>query len=255
MRIDNGFFFAIGGFFLGGYLFFKGFGWLKQKKLIENTPTSKVRSIAMGSVEVYGEVLPAQKQVLKSPFSNIDCIYYRYTIEEHRRSGKSSHWVTIRQGSERIPFFLRDDTGHVLIDPKGANIDVPIHAEFNSSMGRDPPKMVMDFLKKENISFESLFGINKTLRYREYYISVKEKIYIMGTAGDNPFVKDGNAKDSAENVMIQKGKYNSFYYISDKPEKEILKSYKWKVIGGLFGGTTLIVGCLAIIIFIYLGIF
>ena len=48
------FIYATIGFFVGIYFFFKGFKWLKQKKTIENIPTSKIRSIAMGLVEIFG---------------------------------------------------------------------------------------------------------------------------------------------------------------------------------------------------------
>ena len=52
---DKAFAYAIIGFFGGIYFFIKGFIWLKQKRLIENIPTSTVRSLAMGMAEIYGK--------------------------------------------------------------------------------------------------------------------------------------------------------------------------------------------------------
>ena len=83
----------------------------KMKRLIENTPTSKIRSIAMGLVEIYGEVQPLKDNILKSPFSNNDCVYYKYNVKELRQTGKSSHWVTIKKGEEKKLFYLKDETG------------------------------------------------------------------------------------------------------------------------------------------------
>jgi hypothetical protein len=235
-------------FFLGVILIFIGFIWLKQKRLIEDTPTSRIRSLAMGPVEAYGEVVPAQGKILKSPFSNKDCVYYRYTIEEYRRSGKNNQWVTVKSGEERTHFFLQDDTGVVLVDPKGARISIPMDFKYSSQLGVNPPESVMQFLNNNRISFEGLLGVNKTMRYQEYFIEPKDKLYIFGTAGDNPFVEDATATKGTEDVMIQKGK-GKIYYISDKSEKEILKNLGWMVMGGMLGGViSIIIGVVVIFI-------
>lgn len=243
--------YSIFGFFGGAFLFYKGFGWYREKRLIQNTPTSKIRSLAMGLVETKGNAFLPKGKVMYSPFSKTKCIYYRYTIEELRRSGKSSHWATIKSGDDRQYFYLRDNTGNVLVDPKGAHIDIPVDHEFKSSFGKNPPDNVREFLESKSLNSRGLLGLNKTMRYREYYITEKDPIYIMGAAGDNPFVEDGSSQRNENDIMIHKGK--SFYYISDKSEKELLKKYNWKVIGGLFGGAALMCGCL-FYIFAFFGI-
>ena len=91
------------------------------------------------------------------------------------------------------------------------------------------------------------------MRYTEWIICPKDNIYIMGTAGDNPFVAEGASAKNTADIMIQKGENKSFFYISDKQEKAILKKLMWKTIGGLFGGSALMIACLTVI-FIYLGI-
>jgi hypothetical protein len=50
-------FYSVGGLLLGLYVFYRGFHHFRRKRLIENTPTSKVRSIAMGLVEIFGTVV------------------------------------------------------------------------------------------------------------------------------------------------------------------------------------------------------
>ncbi|MBW2999104.1 E3 ubiquitin ligase family protein [Candidatus Woesearchaeota archaeon] len=251
MADDRILLYSIAGFMVGIVLFIKGFKWLKQKRMIENIPTSKIRSLAMGLVEIFGEVFPAEKKVLKSPFSNKDCVYYKYKVEEYRRSGKHSRWVTLKKDEDRVHFFLKDNTGKVLVDSTGANVEIPKDFQFRSSLGKDPPLAVKNFLKKQNMNFESLFGMNKTMRYTEYFIAPKDKLYILGTADDNPFVEEATAKESVEDIMIKKGKHEKFYYISDRHETEILKKFKWKVAGGIFGGGFLSVFCF-IVILIYI---
>jgi len=229
----------------GIFLFISGFRWFWQKRLIENTPTSKIRSIAMGPVEISGEVVPAEKQILKSPFTGKDCVYYRFKIEEYRKSKNSSYWQTVRSGEKKVNFYLKYDTGSVLVDPEKAKIDIPSDYCAESGFGKPPVKMIQEFLAKESMNHKNFFGFNRRLRYTEYYIAPKDKLYIMGTAGDNPFVEEATGQKNEEDIMLQKGK--SFYYISDKPEKDVLKSFRWKVIGGLWGGSGLIIVCLFIL--------
>jgi len=139
------FLYAIAGFFAGLYYFIKGFSWLKQKRLIENTPTSKIRLIAMGLAEIYGEVVPIKENLFKSPFSVKDCVYCKYTIQELQSSGKSSRWVTIKSDVKTEPFYLKDDTSAVLVDPKGAAVEIPEDFHFNSGLGEDPPESIKQF--------------------------------------------------------------------------------------------------------------
>jgi len=235
------------GAMLGIGLFFSGFRQLRLRRLIENIPTSKIRSLAMGLVEVFGEVIPAKNNIQKSPFSNKDCVFCYYTIEEYRHSGRHSQWVTIKQEKIMSDFFLKDDTGLVLVDPNGANIDIPIDYEYSSSYGKDPPTSIKQFLKSNNLSFEGFLRANKTMRYREYLIEPGDRLYIMGTAGDNPFVKEATSKENVADIMVQKGKNEKIYYISDKAEKHVLKRLRWKSILGIYGGSALIVICLTVI--------
>lgn len=246
--------YAVVGFFGGLYLFYKGFSWFRLKRLIENIPTSKIRSLAMGLVEIYGSVVPYEKKLLKSPLLGKDCVYYSYAVKEERGSGKNRHWVTLKSGTDMVHFKVKDGTGEVLVDSKGANIEIPYDFTFSSGMGRDPPAIVKAYLKNNRLSFETFLGINKTMRYEEKLIEPSDKLYILGTAGDNPFVEEATAKKNEEDIMIQKGGNNDVYYISDRGEKDILSGLKWKSIGGIIGGALLSVICLAIIL-LYFGLF
>ena len=248
MELDRGFFYSIVGFLGGLYLFFMGLVWFKRKRLIEDIPTSKIRSLAMGQAEVYGEVVLAEGKILKSPFTASDCVYYKYTVEEKISTGKSSHWRTIASGEYGTQFYLRDDTGSALVDPKGAEIDIPVDWHVGSGLGQDPPESVKMFLGTQKINFEGFFGMNKTMRYKEYYIAPGDKLYVMGMAGDNPFLEEAWAKSSAEDIMMQKGEEGEVYYISDRSEKGILNELTLKAFGGVFGGGALAIFCLYVIL-------
>jgi len=232
---------------VGIIAFVKGFRWLSRKRLIENTPTSKVRSLAMGLVEVFGEAVP-WKEKLEAPLSSKDCVYYKYLIEEYKSSGKSGHWVVIDRGESQSPFFLKDETGMVLIDPKDADIAMSSDVKIESS--KDPPKNIKLFLSSRGLKYEGFLGINKHMRYQEWHLAPGDELYIMGTAEDYPS-KDIIAKRGTANMIIRKGKYEKFYYISDRPEKTVLKSLHRRVLGSIIGGGSLIIAATILLLFIF----
>jgi hypothetical protein len=234
---------AIAGAIGGGILFVRGLFKWREKHLIELTPTSKIRALAMGRVEVYGDVLP-YKETINAPFSNKECLYCKWTVEEYKRRGKHSSWVIVNQGVLGRYFMIKDDTGKVLVDANGAKVDIPMDFETRSFTPR-----ITTYLDSIQVGFKGLF-FNKQMRFREYFLAKGDKVYIMGFSGDNPFVKEGTSTKNENDIIIQaNGK--QFYYISDKCEKDILKQYFWSVYGGLFGGGALLIGCLALIFWMF----
>jgi len=236
------------GFLVGLFLFYAGFMWLKRKRLIEDIPTSKIRSIAMGLVEINGKAHPAKKEIMKSPLTGKECVYYRYMVEKYVQSGKHGHWSTVKTGNSTEPFFVQDETGKVMVDPQHAEVHVPMSYHSQSQWGKDPEPVVKRFLEKENIRFEGrLFGTNYTMRYREWVISPNTELYVMGTADDNPYVEEATAVEGAEDIIIKRGG-EKIMMISNKKEKQILNTLKWKAILGIAGGALLSTVCLIFII-------
>lgn len=95
---------------------------LRRARWIEDTPTSRIRSAAQGLVELKGHLDPGGHTPLISPLAEVDCLWYRFRVEEYRRSGKSSQWRTVEQGCSERPFLLRDDTGSCWIVPQDAEV-------------------------------------------------------------------------------------------------------------------------------------
>lgn len=249
--------YSVGGLLLGLYLFYRGFHHFRRKQLMENTPRSKIRSIAMGLVEVYGKVVPFKK-ILKSPFTGTSCVYYKYLIQEYRHSGKRSYWANISKDDDCVPFLLTDDTGAVLVDPKNAEIDIPQKYMNTASSVIDFTEDTVNFLKKNKISYKGFLGFNKRLKFQEWYIyspplkRVKkdfgDRLYIMGSAGDNPHVEEGSSQMGYEDVMISKGRGDKPFFISNKSEKKILSNLGFKTYGYLIGGPILSIICLFILL-------
>jgi len=95
---------------------------LRRARWIEDTPTSRIRSAAQGLVELQGLLDAGGHTQLISPLAEIDCLWYRFRVEEYRRSGKYSRWHVVEQGVSERPFMLRDKTGTCWIAPEDAEV-------------------------------------------------------------------------------------------------------------------------------------
>ena len=112
-------------FFIATLMLWYAFYFLRMKRQIENTPTSKVRSVAMGMVEVKGRAI--RRYALISPMANTPCVFYRLT--KYRRD-KNNQWrVSSVSSSDNVPFFLEDDTGRIEINPAGCRISAGTRQE------------------------------------------------------------------------------------------------------------------------------
>ena len=236
----------IGGLIAGIILFIAGLKWFGYKRLIENIPTSKIRYIAMGLVEIFGKVVSIENNLLNSPFSDAECVYYKYTVERWVKRNDRHHWQVVNSGKTSLPFKLKDETGSVLINPVGANIDIR-STTYTSGAGYDPSFIIQKYLDSNNLKYEGFFGINYRMRYRESIIVPDQNLYIIGSATDNPFKDDGTAQHSIEDVMIHRVK-GKLFHISQKAEKGVIKTYLLKALGGLIGGTIIIIVCFNILL-------
>jgi hypothetical protein len=91
---------------------------LHRARLIEDTPTSRIRSAPQGYVELIGEAAMMSGEPVLAPLSGAPCCWWRYKIERQGDKG----WRTIRSERSENLFLLRDATGECIIDPEGAKI-------------------------------------------------------------------------------------------------------------------------------------
>ncbi len=95
---------------------------LKRARIIEDTPTSKIRSASQGYTELNGLAKMADDIVLAGPLTNKPCLWYRYKIERYERRGKSSSWRTVENNVSQQVFALEDPTGICYIYPDKAEL-------------------------------------------------------------------------------------------------------------------------------------
>lgn len=102
--------------------FIGGFYYLLRKRVMENVPTSLIRSAPQGYLELVGrgDVLEGPRTI--APLTGTPCTWYCFEIEERRGSGRRSRWATLEQGVSEDLFLLVDATGKCVIDPDGASV-------------------------------------------------------------------------------------------------------------------------------------
>jgi hypothetical protein len=177
--------YALIGAFAGVYLFYRGFRMLQRKRLIEDTPTSKIRSAAMGLVEVSG--LATGPYTIPAPVSQLPCYFHRTVVWIYVQSGKSKRWKKVVDARFHVPFYLEDETGRVLVDPSDAELD--IHRDFQQEYHKgllqdDPiPANVEQFLAMHGVDHDH------PIKIEEYCIKPKNALFILGTLAENPGIE------------------------------------------------------------------
>ena len=233
---------------VGGFGLFI-YGWMvhQRKCLIESIPTSTIRSLALGLVEIGGQAQP-EGNLLSAPFSGLPCVFFSYAVEEHVGSGKHARWETIAKGTSEQPFIVRDTTGEVLVVPLGAELILPDGRTYRNDWLRELPPTAIAGLNQLGISTERWIG-GKTLRCREAFIQPEEQVYVLGTA-----LEQSGAQELVENsARLYIGSSQDLeFIISDRSEKDLLSRLRWQVLAFGVGGLTLAASCLIIIFKYYL---
>ncbi len=163
---------GIAGVGVGVFLFFRGFPFLKRKRLIQNTPTSTIRGAALGAVEVSGAVVGPY--TLISPLSEADCFYYhavaKSTGEEEKKVAEEVLYA---------PFFLDDGTGRLMVDPRGAEMELrpSVDEEYSPATG---DAFTRHFLVRRGLSSTAPATL------QEYCIRPGDHLFVHATLRENP---------------------------------------------------------------------
>ena len=258
----------------GVFYFFRGFRSLRRKRLIEGLPTSKIRSIAMGLVEVVGTAVG--EPTVTAAFTLRKCFGAKYHIDRWKSGKRGGRWVKVHEEYLGVPFYVEDETGRVRVDAAGAELDQPCDFDYDTKEGisqflgrlfgsaedkkeaalarpkqfEDNPERVFgglaevtlpqrlkNFCESRNISTGWWSG--SRMRYREYRIEPGNPIYVLGTAEYSP-----NVQDEHERVIIRKGSRHPWFFVSERSQREVLQTFSRQSWLYTFGGAALAVACL-----------
>jgi hypothetical protein len=139
MSHDNSEGYAVVGFFFGLYMFYKGFRQFREYLLVADTPEIAIRSIPMGFAQVHGKA-EGEKTIL-SPISHTPCFVYKVIIQRWQARSDDEddgYWAPLCIDLDGVGFHLTDETGKVLIDAQGAELDIPETASCEAGDGSAP---------------------------------------------------------------------------------------------------------------------
>lgn len=189
---DEYFWWCAGSAVAGAAGFVASFVFLHRCRLIENMPTSRLRSAAQGYLELEGRVLLAQGPAIIAPLTHTHCVWWRYRVEKKVRSGKNTKWVTVRSATSDDSFELDDGTGKCMVDPDGATV-IPSQRQrwYGSSETPDVgPAAGGGWLR----------GGFSSYRYTEERLHAGDAVYALGAfrtqaGGPEPFDEDLDLKE------------------------------------------------------------
>ncbi|MCH8218234.1 MAG: hypothetical protein IH892_15865 [Planctomycetes bacterium] len=185
---------AFAGAVMGIVWFILGFRKLKVKRTIQNIPTCKINTGAVGTnVEVKGFILVEKDKLVTAPISRKQCALYNLEIQELRRRQNSSSWHTIDSFFSDEGFYLDDDSGATaLVMVDGAKITHEGKTEEfqvrSNQFDNLPPSLdtALRANKKKLKEFKlkkSGWGIlSRKYRFLEWRFEPDEYIYVLGFA-------------------------------------------------------------------------
>ena len=101
------------------------FSYLRTYRLIHGTPTSQLRSVAQGFVEIEGFCIGTAFPLV-SPYSGRPCIWYRCQTYKKRKTHKSERWEPVDKQQSPFWFKVGDPTGVAWVNPRGASVHTPL---------------------------------------------------------------------------------------------------------------------------------
>lgn len=194
---------------------------LRRARVIEDTPTSKIRSAHQGYVELIGSaVLPDGEAPLLSGLSGQPCLWFRYRIERYQRNGKNSSWRTIESRSSHRPFCLDDGTGSCLIYPERAEVNSHHRRQWHGSSRRP----------SAGLSTTSLL-LGRRYRYTEERLCEHDLIYALGIFDTRhpPSDVDRNSARMAEILAEWKQDYDRLVARFDHDGNGEISPEEWEL--------------------------
>lgn len=187
--MSNDVFIGLAATITGPALMFGGFRALRLHRLIENTPTVKVRSMAMGLVELKGRV--EARSSTTAPFSGKPCAYWEVDISSQ---GRRNTWTTVHRNRSGSPFYVSDETGLALVMPQGLDARLPA-TDSEVCSGLNLPGVYADYLREHRTRLGP-FARLSTLRFRERRVEEGAVVYLLGTAAPRARVTAVNDEEA-----------------------------------------------------------
>jgi len=233
---------------LGGVLALRGgLQRFRERQLVRNTPTSTVRSIAVGDVEIEGTADPVDEPLV-SPVTEMPACVWELEIERLDETGNGgSEWSTVLVARDHVRFHVDDGTGRVLVDPEDGELDVEDQHQLRVDEGDPAPGPLVAWAEDqawdedagEARAQEGIVGdigdavatrlterarllLSRTheraRRFTERVLAAGEEAYVFGGAVPR---EDVDSADNAENLVVGVHAGTGSLMLSDHEEADL----------------------------------
>ena len=211
----------------------------RLRRALDDIPISPAAGVFIGDVEVLGVAEAADP--LRTYLSEQPCVYHAWSISEDwgrwvtetYRDEKCNtrtrrRWetgaTTVASGGAQIPFFLRDESGTVLVRPDGARIEPHTTVRFSCGRehaayyGKGPAGAVADTLHRRH--------------FHEQSIVLRARVFVVGRARER---RDAVAAEIAADPDAR------MFLVSVREEKQVARGYGiafwvWSALACVFVG-------------------
>lgn len=173
------------------------FANLRRARMIEDTPTQRIRSAAQGYVELEGKARWIPGPEIRSPLSREPCVWWRYSIERRQGSGRNARWHRIESGRSDDLFALDDGTGVCVIDPDNALVYADVRRSWRGATERP-----MRIPQPKQHWFDYIGLAIGRYRYREQLISLNAPLHAMGRFDTARAIREEDDEQDVRELLV-----------------------------------------------------
>lgn len=224
------------GFFVGRWYAEKNARRLAQ---VEATPMCKGADVARQAnkmAKMQGRIM-APGGTLTSPIEELECVYYRFIVEEQQtrtsrdRKGNvrtTKVWVTVIDASKMVPCGIEDEDGAIEVSLAEAETLLKDGKQqetgWFSDVSPDIRRLIEEEYGRENQG--SFWGGQKTLRVKEQVLAVGDKALVVGKV---------KLIRTSRGVRPRFVKGKEPLLVTDKNDKELRSHFAWAAWWGKAG--------------------
>lgn len=198
-----------------------------------------------GPAEVEGTARGDEKGV-EALFTGTVCLAYEYEVQEYQSSGQHSHWKTLDEGGNSVPFLVEDDTGRVQVDATEAELHLSPET-LELSPGDEPPERIAQYMRDtEDVDYQDStldlgiteLNVGNRQKFIERRLDIDESVHVYGAVGRAP---TGEWGSNLVDALLTRDE-NTPLVISDGSERDTA----WRIVKSRLGWPLLSVACLLI---------
>ena len=223
----------------------------RKSRVVKNTSTEQVRSMAVGRTELNGTARPYDG-TYEEPFRDGEAVVADWRVSEWRE--KNPHddeddtktWKQVASGRLGDRVVLEDDTGAVALErPPMGDLSNELTWETEVGPGTVPPAKVGEFLESQGVSTAS----GDKRRYRQRVIRDGTELYVFGEAGrrdddtgEEPVFETLGRRydDFVDELLLSRDSSTDRYIVSDKDEDEISRGAFLRTLAFLLCGVAFV---------------